>query len=137
LHSALEANDIDGNTMSFDRLKGKTVYIMNIAYGHKHTERFIRDISAMGDKYIQKGLQILLFPSDQFGDTATNEQYKVLLHKRQQGIRMMAKVRKPAYSIGRGGRAKLTLCVPVCIDSCPRPRAASRFCTAQYRHCWL
>jgi glutathione peroxidase-family protein len=69
-------------------------YVMNVAYGHKDTERFIRDIASMGDKYSSVGLRILLFPSDQFGDQATDKQYKSLLHKRQKGVTMMGKVRR-------------------------------------------
>jgi glutathione peroxidase-family protein len=66
---------------------------MNVAYGHKDTERFMTNIAEMGDKYASVGLQILLFPSDQFGDSATDKQYKSLVHKRQEGVKMMGKVR--------------------------------------------
>ena len=106
---SLSPKDVDGNDYAFSDLEGKTVYILNIAVDHEHAARYMKDIANLGDKYARFDLQILLFPCDQFGDTGTPEQYKSLLHRKQQGVRMMAKVdvrganASPVFKLLNGG----------------------------------
>ncbi len=61
----LKATGIDGKTVDFKSLKGKTVLIVNTASKCGFTPQ-LKDLQALYEKYQPKGLEIIAFPSNQF-----------------------------------------------------------------------
>ncbi|KAL7417731.1 glutathione peroxidase [Mrakia frigida] len=55
-----------GKTLSFDQFKGKTVIIVNVASQCGKTKQYAQ-LEALYQKYQSKGLEIVGFPSNQFG----------------------------------------------------------------------
>ena len=71
--SALESfydiveKDIDGKNVSFSQFKGKIVYIVNVASFCGYTEsnyKILRDLK----RYREYGLELVIFPCNQFGE---------------------------------------------------------------------
>lgn len=57
--------DIDGNDVALSKYKGKVVLIVNVASKCGFTPQY-RQLQALHDKYADKGLAILAFPSNDF-----------------------------------------------------------------------
>ncbi|KAH8915686.1 glutathione peroxidase [Atractiella rhizophila] len=61
----LKAHTPTGNEYSFDQLRGKVVLIVNLASKCSTTPQY-EGLQAVYDKYKDKGLEIIGFPSNQF-----------------------------------------------------------------------
>jgi glutathione peroxidase len=59
------ANDIDGNPVSLDRYRGKTLLIVNVASKCRFTPQY-EGLQRLYDKYQSRGLVILGFPANNF-----------------------------------------------------------------------
>lgn len=73
----MTAKDIEGNEFSFESLKGKVVLIVNTASKCGFTPQY-EGLQKLHEKYHEKGLVILGFPSNDFlfQEPGTNEQIK-------------------------------------------------------------
>lgn len=58
--------DIHGNEITFDRFKGKVVYVVNVASQCGYTEENYKTFRAL-QKYYDSGLEIVLAPCNAFG----------------------------------------------------------------------
>jgi len=67
---SLAAADMCGGITSFDKLAGRVTIVMNVAGLNNRTPQNInafKEISQLYDECHQKGLEIIAFPSEQFG----------------------------------------------------------------------
>jgi glutathione peroxidase len=74
---SITAKDINGNDFLFESLRGKVVLIVNTASKCGFTPQF-EGLQKLHEKYAEKGLMILGFPSNDFlfQDPGTNEEIK-------------------------------------------------------------
>jgi len=72
------AQDIDGRDVAFDQFAGKVVLVVNVASACGYTEQNYRGLEQLYEKYGPHGLEILAFPSNQFGgqEPGNNEHIK-------------------------------------------------------------
>lgn len=63
----IKEKDIHGNEISFDRFKGKVVYVVNVASQCGYTEENYRTFRQL-QKYYEDGLEIVLAPCNSFGN---------------------------------------------------------------------
>ncbi|EPS69156.1 glutathione peroxidase, partial [Genlisea aurea] len=70
--------DIDGKEVSLSKFKGKVLLIVNVASRCGLTSSNYTELSKLYDKYRDQGLEILAFPSNQFGgqEPGTNAEIK-------------------------------------------------------------
>ena len=61
------AKDIDGNMLDFSTLKGKVLLIVNTASKCGFTKQYA-ELEQLYKKYQDKGLEIIAFPCNQFGN---------------------------------------------------------------------
>ncbi|MDE3035817.1 MAG: redoxin domain-containing protein [Nitrospirota bacterium] len=59
-------NDIDGKPVSLGRFKGKVLLLVNTASFCGNTPQYA-DMQEMYERYQAKGLEILAFPANNFG----------------------------------------------------------------------
>jgi hypothetical protein len=62
----LEETDLYGKQFSFNRFRGKVVYIVNVASHCGYTEENYNEFRSL-QQYIKRGLQIVLAPCNSFG----------------------------------------------------------------------
>jgi hypothetical protein len=62
----LVSNDIDGNPISFSQFEGKVVYLINVASMCGYTASNYAEFKTLSE-FKNDGLEILIFPCDQFG----------------------------------------------------------------------
>ncbi len=77
----LSAVDIDGNTINFDKYKGKKLLIVNVASKCGYTHQY-KDLQELHKKYNDK-ITILAFPSNNFGfqEPGSNDQIETFCEK--------------------------------------------------------
>jgi glutathione peroxidase len=70
-------NDIDGKPVSLSQFRGKTLLLINTASFCGNTPQYA-DLQAMYERYRSKGLEILAFPANNFGqqEPGTNDEIK-------------------------------------------------------------
>ncbi len=70
-------NDIDGKPLPLSHFKGKVLLVVNTASFCGNTPQY-SDLEAMYEKYQAKGLEILAFPANNFGqqEPGTNDEIK-------------------------------------------------------------
>jgi glutathione peroxidase-family protein len=61
----VEARDIDGEMVSFDQYRGKTLLIVNVASKCRFTPQY-EGLQRLHDKYQARGLMVLGFPANNF-----------------------------------------------------------------------
>ena len=78
---SLSAVDIDGNTINFDKYKGKKLLIVNVASKCGYTHQY-KDLQELHKKYNDK-VTILAFPSNNFGfqEPGSNDQIETFCEK--------------------------------------------------------
>lgn len=89
------AMDIDGNDVSMGDFAGKVVLVVNVASACGYTEQNYKGLQALYEKYGSYGLEIIAFPSNQFGgqEPGTEEHIKqYVTSKYNVTFRMMSKV---------------------------------------------
>ena len=59
--------DIQGNELSLEAYKGKVLLIVNVSNQCKHTKQY-EDLQELYETYASEGLEILAFPSGDFGE---------------------------------------------------------------------
>ena len=62
-----KANDINGKEVSMSSYEGKVVLIVNVASGCGFTPQY-EGLQKLYDEHKEKGLEILAFPCNQFGE---------------------------------------------------------------------
>jgi glutathione peroxidase len=74
-------NDIDGKPISLDQFRGKVLLLVNTASFCGNTPQYT-DLEKMYEQYREKGLEILAFPANNFGqqEPGTNEEIKAFCH---------------------------------------------------------
>jgi glutathione peroxidase len=72
-----ELDDIDGNPVALSRFRGKVLLLVNVASKCGYTRQY-EGLQTLHEKYHDRGLTILAFPANNFGDQepGTNEQIK-------------------------------------------------------------
>ncbi|KAL7460994.1 hypothetical protein ACHAXS_001432 [Conticribra weissflogii] len=92
----LEAEDIDGNMISFERFRGKVTVITNVASYCGYTESHYRGLVELYDKFKNSaiGFNILAFPCNQFGEQEPNSCSEIKRFAENKGVEftMMNKV---------------------------------------------
>eukprot|EP00246_Nothoceros_aenigmaticus_P010624 TRINITY_DN27303_c0_g1_i1.p1 TRINITY_DN27303_c0_g1~~TRINITY_DN27303_c0_g1_i1.p1 ORF type:complete len:238 (+),score=42.15 TRINITY_DN27303_c0_g1_i1:105-818(+) len=70
--------DIDGNDVQLSKYKGKALLVVNVASACGLTAGNYKELSELYTKYKDQGLEILAFPSNQFGgqEPGTNAEIK-------------------------------------------------------------
>eukprot|EP00271_Cylindrocystis_brebissonii_P013191 TRINITY_DN32829_c0_g1_i1.p1 TRINITY_DN32829_c0_g1~~TRINITY_DN32829_c0_g1_i1.p1 ORF type:complete len:230 (+),score=42.94 TRINITY_DN32829_c0_g1_i1:197-886(+) len=70
--------DIDGKNVSLSNFKGKVALVVNVASACGLTQSNYTELTAVYNKYKDKGFTVLAFPSNQFGgqEPGSNEQIK-------------------------------------------------------------
>jgi glutathione peroxidase len=63
----LEANDIKGNPVSFEKFRGKVTIITNVASYCGYTESHYRGLVELWSNVKDQDIEILAFPCNQFG----------------------------------------------------------------------
>lgn len=63
----IKEKDINGVVIDFSQFEGKVVYIVNVASYCGYTERNYQLINQLTAKYANKGLEVVVFPCNQFG----------------------------------------------------------------------
>jgi len=63
---SLAATDIDGHEFPFEQLKGNVCLVINVACKCGFTQASYTKLEQLSQKYSDKGLRILCFPSNQF-----------------------------------------------------------------------
>ena len=63
----LELKDIDLNPVYLNQYKGKTLLVVNVASKCGYTPQYA-DLQSLYDEYNHRGLEILAFPCNQFGN---------------------------------------------------------------------
>jgi glutathione peroxidase len=63
----IKEKDITGRTVDFSQFEGKVVYIVNVASYCGYTESNYQLMNSLSSKYASKGLEMLIFPCNQFG----------------------------------------------------------------------
>ncbi len=87
-------NDIDGKPVSLSQYKGKVVMLVNTASFCGNTPQYA-DMEKMYETYKQRGLEILAFPANNFGqqEPGTNEEIKgFCLTKYSVGFPLFSKI---------------------------------------------
>jgi glutathione peroxidase len=74
-------NDIDGKPISLEQFRGKVLLLVNTASFCGNTPQYT-DLENMYEHYREKGLEILAFPANNFGqqEPGTNEEIKAFCH---------------------------------------------------------
>jgi glutathione peroxidase len=89
------ALDIDGRDVALSDFAGKVLLITNVASACGFTEQNYKGLQALYEKYGKFGLEILAFPSNQFGSQEPGDEahIKVFVQSKY-GVtfRMMGKV---------------------------------------------
>lgn len=65
--------NLDGEEVSLSKYKGKVILIVNIASKCGFAKQNFKELSELHEKYCLKGLTILGFPCDQFGQESRSE----------------------------------------------------------------
>ena len=63
----IKEKDINGAVVDFSQFQGKVVYIVNVASYCGYTESNYQLINQLNAKYGDKGLEVVVFPCNQFG----------------------------------------------------------------------
>lgn len=87
--------DIDGKDVSMGDCAGKVVLVLNVASACGYTEQNYKGLQALYEKYGSYGLEILAFPSNQFGgqEPGTEQHIKqYVTSKYNVTFKMMSKV---------------------------------------------
>jgi glutathione peroxidase len=77
--------DIHGNDVSFERFKGKVVYVVNVASQCGYTESNYRQIKDL-QKYYEDGLEIVLAPCNSFGNQEPGGPIEIYNFARRKGF---------------------------------------------------
>lgn len=88
------AKDIKGNDLPLEKYRGNVLIIVNVASNCGLTDVNYRQLQQLYEKYMEKGLRILAFPSNQFGnqEPGTNEDISTFAQKYNVTFDMYAKV---------------------------------------------
>lgn len=88
------ALDIDGEVVQLSKYKGFVTMIVNVASKWGFTESNYQQLSQLHDKYAEKGLRILAFPCNQFGnqEPGTNAEIKEFAKERCANCDMFSKI---------------------------------------------
>jgi len=75
---ALHMRDIKGHPVSFADFKGKVVMVVNVAsHDVAKTDGNYKDLQQLQQKYGHRGLEILAFPCNQFGDEEAGSNHEI------------------------------------------------------------
>lgn len=88
--SSLAAADCTGDTFSFGQLAGKVTIVINVSDSHNETPQNINNFKEMIQLYNechQRGLEIVAFPSEQFGGQQTCKVRNTSAWRDRMGIR--------------------------------------------------
>jgi glutathione peroxidase len=88
------AKDIDGKEVSFKEFAGKVTLVVNVASACGFTQQNYVGLQALHEKYKDHGLEIVAFPSNQFGgqEPGTESQIKQFAQSKYKvTFRMMSK----------------------------------------------
>lgn len=89
------ALDIDGNDVAMSEFAGKTLLIVNVASACGYTDQNYKGLQELYKKYGGYGLEILAFPSNQFGGQEPGDEAaikKFATEKYGVTFRLMSKV---------------------------------------------
>lgn len=87
--------DIDGNDVSMGDFAGKVLLIVNVASACGYTEQNYKGLQALYEKYGSYGLEIIAFPSNQFGGQEPGSEQHIkqyVTSKYNVTFKMMSKV---------------------------------------------
>lgn len=89
-----EALNIDGEVVPLSKYKGYVTYIVNVASQWGLTKTNYAQLAELHKKYAEKGLRILAFPCNQFGEQepGTNEEIKAFAVARGAEYDLFAKI---------------------------------------------
>lgn len=89
----LSANDIDGNHVLFEDLRGKIVLIVNVASQCGYTEQHYKELVELYSELEGLAIEILAFPCNQFGKQEPDAPAQIKAFAKSKGVkfRMMEK----------------------------------------------
>jgi glutathione peroxidase len=93
--SMQSAKDIDGKEVNFKEFAGKAVLVVNVASACGFTRQNYVGLQALYQKYRDHGLEIVAFPSNQFGGQEPGDEAQIKQFAQSKyGVtfRMMSKV---------------------------------------------
>jgi glutathione peroxidase len=86
--------DIDGKEVDLATYKGKTLLFVNVASKCGLTEKQYGSLTALHQKYKDKGFEILAFPANNFGkqEPGTNPEIKEFCARKNVGFKLFSKI---------------------------------------------
>jgi len=88
------AKDMDENDIAMSQYKGNVVVVVNVASKWGLTELNYKELVQLDEKYQEKGLRILAFPCNQFGnqEPGSNQEIKDFVAKYNVKFQMFDKI---------------------------------------------
>lgn len=81
------ANDLNGELIPLSKYKdNKVILVVNVASNCGYTHINYSELQAMYERWHEKGLEILAFPCNQFGQQEQGSSYDIMQYTKRAGV---------------------------------------------------